>query len=133
MLSSREVEVRRAAARALARIADARASELLRLALSDEDPEVDTWAAYGLGYACRGREAKTVRTLVARAASLAEGSTTPPLAEPVAAIADALGRCAGSEAESTLRGWLQGPEAARGSRRARARADRDARPASSTT
>ena len=110
VLASREVEVRRAAARALSRIADARASELLRLALSDEDPEVDTWAAYGLGYACRGREPKTVRTLAARAASLSEGSTTPPLESTVAAIADALGRCAGSEAESTLRGWLRGPK-----------------------
>ncbi|HEY0469614.1 MAG TPA: peptidylprolyl isomerase [Polyangiaceae bacterium] len=117
LLSSRELEVRRAAARALSRIADARASELLLLALADEDPEVDTWAAYGLGYACRGREPKTVRALSARAASLAAASASSmaggvraPLLAVDAAIADALGRCAGAEAESTLRAWLSGPK-----------------------
>jgi cyclophilin family peptidyl-prolyl cis-trans isomerase len=110
MLSSRDVDVRRAAARALSRIADARAAELLLPALADEDPEVDTWAAYGLGYACRGREAKTVRALVARAASLTADRVAPPLVSPAEAIADALGRCAAMEAESSLRAWLSGPE-----------------------
>jgi len=111
VLSSRDLEVRRAATRALARIADARAAELLLLALADEDPEVLTWAAYGLGYACRGRETKTVRALVARAASLGLGGAPPsPLANPTEAIADALGRCARAEAESTLRAWLSGPQ-----------------------
>ena len=108
-LSSRDVQVRRSAARALARIADARASELLLLALADEDPEVDTWAAYGLGYACRGREPKLVRALVARAASLPDHESQR-LESPIEAIADALGRCAGTEAESTLRAWLRGPK-----------------------
>jgi cyclophilin family peptidyl-prolyl cis-trans isomerase len=113
-LSSREVTVRRSAARALARIADAPAAELLTLALSDEDAEVSSWAAYGLGYACRGREAKTVHALVARAASLpSELASTPlnapALASPIEAIGDALGRCAGAEAEGTLRAWLRGP------------------------
>src|SRR5450432_3131373 len=69
-LSSRQTSIRRSAARALARIADARAAELLTLAVADEDPEVSTWAAYGLGYACAGREPKAVATLIARAASL---------------------------------------------------------------
>ncbi len=111
-LSSRDPSVRRAAARALARIADARAAELLLLALSDEDSEVSTWAAYGLGYACHGREAKTVRALIVRAAGLDEPEhATPPLASPSEAISDALGRCAGPEAESTLRAWLVGPQA----------------------
>src|SRR5450432_4016377 len=111
-LSSRDLTVRRAAARALARIADARAVELLSLALSDEDSDVITWAAYGLGFACRGREAKTVHALVARAASLDERArSSAPLASPGEAIADALGRCAGLEAESTLRAWLAGPRA----------------------
>ncbi|HEY4104477.1 MAG TPA: peptidylprolyl isomerase [Polyangiaceae bacterium] len=110
-LSSRDLQVRRSAARALARIADARAVELLSLALSDEDGEVVTWAAYGLGYACKGHEAKTVRALVARAASLDERAVArAPLANPSEAIADALGRCGGSEAESTLRAWLVGPK-----------------------
>jgi cyclophilin family peptidyl-prolyl cis-trans isomerase/HEAT repeat protein len=109
-LSSRELPVRRAAARALARIADARAAELLLLALGDEDPEVTTWAAYGLGFACRGREPKTVHALVSRAASLDEhAQTSAPLFAPSEAIADALGRCGGTEAESTLREWLVGP------------------------
>jgi cyclophilin family peptidyl-prolyl cis-trans isomerase len=109
-LSSRDVQVRRSAARALARIADARAAELLLLALADEDPEVNTWAAYGLGYTCRGREPKTVRALVARAASLHPDSPSQPLESPTSAITDALGRCAGTEAESTLRAWLRGPK-----------------------
>jgi len=109
-LSSREVDVRRSAARALSRIADARSADLLQLALADEDPEVSTWAAYGLGYACRGRESKTVRALVARAASLTSERVTSKLLSPAEAIADALGRCAGTEAESTLRAWLGGPK-----------------------
>ncbi|HET7538390.1 MAG TPA: peptidylprolyl isomerase [Polyangiaceae bacterium] len=110
-LSSRDVNVRRSAARALSRIADAHAAESLLLALSDEDPEVNTWAAYGLGYACRGREPKIVRALVARAASLGGNDARPPLlASPVEAIADAAGRCASPEAESTLRAWLLGPK-----------------------
>lgn len=113
-LSSRELLKRRAAARALARIADARAAELLSAALSDEDAEVSTWAGYGLGYTCHGREAKTVRALVARAASLssqAGGAPAkgPALATPIEAISDALGRCGGTEAEDTLRTWLSGP------------------------
>jgi len=110
VLASRDVRVRREAARALARIADARAADSLLLALADEDAEVNTWAAYGLGYACRGRELKTVRALVARAASrTSEGSSAALLESPNEAIADALGRCASSEAEATLRAWLRGP------------------------
>lgn len=111
-LSSRQTSIRRSAARALARIADARAAELLTLAVADEDPEVSTWAAYGLGYACAGREPKTVATLIARAASLTgDEHANAPLASPSEAIADALGRCGGAEAEHTLRAWLAGPKA----------------------
>ena len=111
VLSSRDVVVRRTAARALARIADARAAELLLLALSDEDPEVSTWGAYGLGYACQGRETKTVHALAARAASLPNDAAAAPLASSAEAVADALGRCASNDAESTLRAWLHGPKA----------------------
>lgn len=110
-LSQRDLPVRRAAARALSRIADARSAELSLLALSDEDPEVSTWGAYGLGATCRGREAKTVRALSARAASLPADNAGTLLASPIEAVADALGRCGGSEAESTLRAWLRGPKA----------------------
>lgn len=109
VLSHRDVSVRRSAARALARLADPRSAELLELALADEDAEVITWAAYGLGYACSGRETKTVRALVARAASLPEVTQTNALSTPVEAISEALGRCAGPDAESTLRAWLFGP------------------------
>src|SRR5262245_48777805 len=69
-LSSRDVTVRRAAARALSRIADARAVEHLLKTLADEDDEVVTWSAYGLGFSCRGREDGVVKRLSARAASL---------------------------------------------------------------
>ena len=114
LLSSRDVSVRRRAARALARIADAPAAELLSAALADEDAAVVTWAAYGLGYACKGREPATVRALVSRAASLSAAQAehdrqTGGLWGPIASIADALARCATSEAEQTLRAWLDGP------------------------
>ena len=66
---NRAVTVRRAAARALARIGgDESRSGLLR-ALSDEDPEVITWAAYGLGFSCKGQEKPTVAALTARSLS----------------------------------------------------------------
>ncbi|MEZ4222456.1 MAG: peptidylprolyl isomerase [Polyangiaceae bacterium] len=108
--SSRDVVTRRRAARALARIADAKAADALLSMLRDEDGEVVTWAAYGLGYACKGRELPTVRALVLRAASLAalapDTAATAPLVDPNAAIADALARCGTQEAEATLRAWL---------------------------
>ncbi len=113
-LSNRAVDVRRHAARALARIGGARAEELLSPLLSDEDPQVVAWAAFGLGRGCRGHERTTVRELVSRAAALGETPAQPRSGEapldPVAAIADALGRCGSSEAERTLRAWLDGPK-----------------------
>jgi cyclophilin family peptidyl-prolyl cis-trans isomerase len=123
-LSDRDVSVRRAAARALARIADERSAELLAKTLADEDAEVVVWSAYGLGFACRGREADVVKALAARAASLlaADGaaagskdrgardagapSPRSALDSPLGALAGALGRCATPEAERTLRAWL---------------------------
>jgi hypothetical protein len=123
-LSHRDVLVRRAATRALSRIADGRSAELLAKSLADEDDEVVTWSAYGLGFACREREAKVVKLLAVRAASLLgerepatdklvsgrdtdAGAALPKaLAEPLVAIASALGRCATPEAERTLRAWL---------------------------
>ncbi len=112
------MDIRRQAARALARTADERAQVPLTHALADEDPEVITWAAFGLGQGCRGHERTTVRELVSRAASLALSpaharSGTPHGAglDPVASIADALARCGNSEAEHTLRAWLDGSPA----------------------
>ena len=113
-LTNHDARVRRAGARALARIADTRAGELLLASLGDDDPEVVIWSAYGLGATCRARESVHVRALVARGASLLvqrAGSKESPkpvgaLLDPLASVADALGRCGGSEAESTLRAWL---------------------------
>ncbi len=109
--TSRNLDVRRQSARALSRIADDEASESLSRRLADEDPEVVAWAAYGLGYTCRGREAQTVRALVARAAFLdaAPRSDTARFAlDPRDAVSDALSRCGTAEAEATLRAWLDG-------------------------
>jgi cyclophilin family peptidyl-prolyl cis-trans isomerase len=114
LLSDRDPLVRRRAARALSRIADTPAAALLTGALADEDPGVVSWAAYGLGYACKGREPATVRALVSRAAALdpidagRSSASDPELWDPIAAIADALSRCATIEAEHTLRAWLEG-------------------------
>lgn len=109
-LTHADLGVRRQAARALSRIADDRAHELLLGALADSDPEVTSWAAYGLGYACAEREASTVRALAVRATSLLEAGAKPPRADellhPVRAIFDALARCASAEAQRVLGSWL---------------------------
>ncbi|MBK7582614.1 MAG: peptidylprolyl isomerase [Myxococcales bacterium] len=106
-LANRDVVIRRRAARALARIADDPAVELLKKALADEDPEVAAWAAYGLGFACKGRESKTVRALVSRAASASTGDAQAAGSlDLTRTLADALGRCGDPEGEATLRAWL---------------------------
>jgi cyclophilin family peptidyl-prolyl cis-trans isomerase len=113
---SRAVTVRRAAARALARIGGDEARPGLVRALSDEDREVVAWAAYGLGFSCAGHEKETVAALVARSLSLE--SDTPSGAKAEAkprfdarlAIARAIGRCAAEESEPTLVAWLSGPQ-----------------------
>jgi cyclophilin family peptidyl-prolyl cis-trans isomerase len=108
-------DVRRGAARALARIADARAAELLVTSLSDDASDVIGWSAYGLGEACAGHEREHSRALAARAASLLvkEPPANPATAmlgnvlpEPLPIIAGALGRCGGDDAERTLRAWV---------------------------
>ena len=100
--TSHDVAARRRSARALARIADAQSIEGLASHLADEDAETITWAAYGLGYACKGREDAHVRLLSARAASLPLGPAPQtrkdrgaPELDPHVAIARAIGRCAG--------------------------------------
>lgn len=105
--------VRRAAARALARIADQAAFKQLIERLRDEDPEVVAWAAYGVGFGCEGQQFAAVRALVTRAASLSV--TLDAVApngegiEPFSALADGLARCGGVEAEATLNAWLRSP------------------------
>jgi cyclophilin family peptidyl-prolyl cis-trans isomerase/HEAT repeat protein len=92
--------VRRRTARAFARIADDASVEPLVGLLADEDPETVRWAAYGLGYTCKGREDAHVRLLAARAASLGDHEG------PRNAIARAIGRCGGSFSEPTLTSFL---------------------------
>ena len=107
---SHDVVARRESARALSRIADAASVEGLTAHLADEDADVVTWAAYGLGHACKGREEATVKMLSARAATLgADAGAAPRSAvrgtaelEPRTAVARAIGRCGGSLAELAL-------------------------------
>jgi cyclophilin family peptidyl-prolyl cis-trans isomerase len=113
---------RRAYARALAQIADPEALPALRRALSDEDPEVVAWAAYGVASACDrdpqlGREARAqaVAALGARALTLAPPGSAPetstPGPSPWGAIAWGLGRCGGADAAQLLAPWLALDEA----------------------
>ncbi|WP_437578447.1 peptidylprolyl isomerase [Sorangium sp. So ce887] len=91
---SRDVDVRRAAARALARIGGDAARPGLGRALADEDDEVVAWAAYGLGFSCKGHEGETVSALVAR--SLARDARPGTTAAPSAAAAASGGTAAGA-------------------------------------
>jgi cyclophilin family peptidyl-prolyl cis-trans isomerase/vancomycin permeability regulator SanA/HEAT repeat protein len=117
-LSSGDVIARRAAARALSQIADAIAIERLGRSLSDEDPEVVAWSAYGLGLPCdidtalpRDDRTKIVHAIVARAVSLEGSNSTAPF-DPWSAMAWTLGRCGGLAASRELARWL-GKDAAR--------------------
>lgn len=114
---------RRAHARALAQIADPEALPALRRALSDEDPEVVAWAAYGVAATCDrdpqlGREARAqaVAALGARALTLTPPDSTAspasaPGPSPWEAIAWGLGRCGGADAAQLLAPWLALDEA----------------------
>jgi cyclophilin family peptidyl-prolyl cis-trans isomerase len=107
--TSHDVTARRRAARALARIADASSVEGLTQFLSDDDAIVTAWGAYGLGYACKGREDAAVRALAARAASF-QGAPTGAEKEIDGrnAIARAIGRCNAPLSEDTLVGLARG-------------------------
>jgi cyclophilin family peptidyl-prolyl cis-trans isomerase/uncharacterized SAM-binding protein YcdF (DUF218 family) len=110
--TSHDVRVRRRAAEALARIADMEAEKGLLRALEDEDPETAGWAAYGLGFSCKGQEDRRVRALAARAASLdavqAPASKDPRRAiDPRMSIARAVGKCGGVLAEQVLVAWVR--------------------------
>lgn len=106
-LAHRDLRVRRAAARSLARIADVRALPQLTQLLHDEDATVVAWSAYGLGLVCTAaKEPHTVvRALVTRAASGLPSGKGAEL-DPVFAVADGLARCGGPDAERSLRSWL---------------------------
>jgi cyclophilin family peptidyl-prolyl cis-trans isomerase len=98
--------VRRAAARALARILDPDDAPLLR-ALEDDDAETVAWAGYGLGESCKGREDAHVRALAARAASIVPASAAASALPPLSTLVRAIGRCGGEQAEPALRVWLR--------------------------
>lgn len=105
----RDPNVRRAAARALARIATPAARASLLRALSDEDPDVIAWAAYGLGATCDAAREETVSALVARALDLPDAEAAAPKGaslDPFTAIARAVGRCGAATSEPTLAAWL---------------------------
>lgn len=110
--TSHDVAARRLSARALARIADPSSLEGLIAHLADEDPETVAWAAYGLGYSCKGHEDAHVRLLAARAANLPSNAKAPPDARgaaelaPTIAIARAIGRCGTALAEQVLSALL---------------------------
>lgn len=114
----RVTSVRRAAARALARIGGEESRAGLIRAVSDEDDDVVAWGAYGLGFSCKGNEKATVAILVARASSfdaktLSErtansGKNMTRRLDPLVAIARAVGRCASEDSEATLVAWLSG-------------------------
>jgi cyclophilin family peptidyl-prolyl cis-trans isomerase len=115
MQTSQDVRVRRAAARALSRIADSAAGGGLFKALTDEDPETVGWGAYGLGFGCKGNEDAHVRALAARAVSFdgpsvqaREGdATVRHVVDPRMAIARAIGRCGNTLAEQVLVAWIR--------------------------
>ncbi len=108
-LSSRSVADRRAAARALSRIAGAPARQALLLLLADEDPEVVAWAAYGLGFDCADAKAATVSALVARSLAVPD---EPRFDATWISLARAIGSCADADrSEATLVAWLDGSPA----------------------
>ncbi|HEY5955592.1 MAG TPA: HEAT repeat domain-containing protein, partial [Polyangiaceae bacterium] len=112
-VSSRDEQVRRAAVRALARVAVESSRTLLERALADDDSEVIAWAAMGLGRICDSTTAEaTIRRVVSRAATRLlvspPGGSDPTSSalDPWFAMAQALGRCAVPEAERVLRSWM---------------------------
>ncbi len=104
-LAHRDRAVRVAAARALARIGGDAVRAPLRKLLADEDPEVVAWAAYGLGFGCRG-DASVRDALAGRAASLSLTNRASP--DTLDALLRAVGRCGAEAAEGLLRPYLEG-------------------------
>jgi cyclophilin family peptidyl-prolyl cis-trans isomerase len=97
--------VRRAVARALARILDPDDGPLLR-ALEDDDPETAAWGGYGLGESCKGHEPAHVSALAARASTFDPAMPPASAIDPLATLLRAIGRCGGERAEPALRAWL---------------------------
>jgi cyclophilin family peptidyl-prolyl cis-trans isomerase/vancomycin permeability regulator SanA len=113
-LGHRDLGVRRAAARALARIGGEAVRPTLLHLLADEDTEVVAWAAYGLGESCAGARDDVTSALVATAArfagAAAEGDERAPSSLGIEhALARAVGRCDAASSEPTLAAWLARP------------------------
>ena len=71
--------VRRAAMRALARARSGAATERLVAGLADEDEQVASWAAFGLGLLCSNDRETITKRLVARGASWYVNASEPTL------------------------------------------------------
>ncbi|HNS95737.1 MAG TPA: peptidylprolyl isomerase [Polyangiaceae bacterium] len=110
-LTNADPRVRRSAVRVLARAESEIVRDKLLASLSDHDPEVLAWSAYGLGRICARDRERTTSRLVARSVSL---GLEPPVAagrlDPWVALAGALGKCASVQAEQSLVSWLSGPK-----------------------
>lgn len=104
-LSSRDVQVRRAAARTLAQHRTTGEQSKLLLALADEDAEVVAWAALGLADTCTSTRDAVVTALASRAASLRGQEDVPSGASALASLARAIGRCAADHSERVLLDW----------------------------
>jgi cyclophilin family peptidyl-prolyl cis-trans isomerase len=108
-----DLDRRRAAARAHARIQGDVALVPLRELLADDDDEVLAWAAYGLGFGCAGREETTVPVLAARLATRLRDE--PPAAADAPfrgsdALFRALGSCGTKVAEGIIAVRLSHPD-----------------------
>ncbi len=108
-----DLDRRRAAARAHARIQGDAALVPLRELLADDDDEVLAWAAYGLGFGCAGREETTVPVLAARLATRLRDE--PPAAADAPfrgsdALFRALGSCGTKVAEGIVAVRLSHPD-----------------------
>jgi cyclophilin family peptidyl-prolyl cis-trans isomerase len=103
-LTSRDPAVRRAAARALARVRRPTARDRLLTLLHDEDEEVVAWAAYGLGDICAAGREPIVSALAATAAARAGAPAAKGLSAQ-RAIIRAVGRCGDEASEGLLASW----------------------------
>lgn len=113
-LAHRDVVVRRAVARALARIGGEEARVALLSMIADDDPTVVTFAAYGVGQNCAlGDRDATVDALTARMATLDRSPVAlgaDGLEHPLVASARAIGQCGTERGEQILAGFLFGGE-----------------------
>ncbi len=104
-LASAHLPTRRLAARALSRSAGPGELDALFALLADGDHVVASYAAFGLGRGCNGRESDVVAALTLRAASWQQEAAVDSDG-PWSALTQALSRCGNDGAERSLRAWL---------------------------